>query len=63
MSNKELSDAEKRARTIENESGAEEYSQKMYDEDAPVSSEFDEPHKVSSTGADLRKADTEEEKK
>lgn len=33
--------------------GAEEFSEKIYDESAPISEEFDQPHDVSVTGADL----------
>ena len=35
--------------------GAEEFSEKIYDENAPTPREFDEPHHISSTGSDLTK--------
>jgi hypothetical protein len=35
------------------DTGAEEFSEQIYDENAPTPGQFDEPHKVSVTGATL----------
>jgi len=44
---------QRKLRKAEADMGAEEFSEKIYDENAPTPAEFDEPHTISSTGADL----------
>lgn len=36
------------------DTGAEEFSEKIYDDNAPTPDEFDEPHSVSPTGSELK---------
>jgi hypothetical protein len=48
------------AKTVpEHESGAEEFSEKIYDENAAPLADFDQKHSMSATGGDLRQTKSE----
>jgi hypothetical protein len=61
MNKDELCDVKKQSAKAlpEHESGAEEFSEKIYDENAAPLADFDQQHSVSATGGDLRQTKPE----